>query len=108
MSWLEISIAVSEVIALYLIFRVWKSEDYVIFKVLYSIIAVIPFLGPFMVLWSVNIPSRQHPLLQDRERYRTDVFDRWRHLLDERNPQARFRLTRQIHKTSAADEQRDG
>ena len=103
MPWFEISIAVSELVALYLIWRVWKSNDYLIFKISYSALAIVPFIGPFIVLWSANFPSRQHPAFQDRERYRTDVFDRWRHVLDERNPHAKFRMWQQVGEKNETD-----
>lgn len=92
MPWFEICIAVSELIAILLIYKLWKSNDLVFFKVCFSIISLIPFLGPFFVMWAANFPSRQHPALQDRERYRADVFDRWRDILTEKNPLSRFRM----------------
>ena len=96
MPWFEISIAVSELVAVYLIWRVWKSNDYLIFKISYTVLAIVPFIGPLIVLWSANIPSRQHPAFQDRERYRTDVVDRWRHVLDERNAHVKFHKWQQL------------
>lgn len=103
MPWFEISIAVSELVAVYLIWRVWKSDDYLFFKITYSALAIIPFIGPFIVLWSANLPSRQHPAFQDRERYRTDVLDRWRHVLDEKNPHTRFRMWQQMGDKNETD-----
>jgi hypothetical protein len=96
MPWFEIFVAISELIAVYLIWKLWKTDDYLIFKICYSLLALIPFLGPFFVLWSTNIPSRQHASFQDRERYRADVLDRWRHVVEEKSPQKKFRLWRDM------------
>lgn len=92
MPWFEICVGISELIAAYLIWKLWKSDDYLFFKISFTAIALVPFLGPFIVLWSSNIPPRQHPAFQDRERYRTDVLDRWRHVFDEKNPHTKFRM----------------
>jgi hypothetical protein len=92
MPWLEIWIGISEVIAILLIYKVWKSGDYLFFKICFSVIALVPFLGPIFVLWATNFPPPQHSAFQDRARYRPDVFDRWRHIFAEKNPHARFRM----------------
>jgi hypothetical protein len=77
---------------LLLIFKVWKSNDILFFKICLTAIAPIPFLGPFFVLWIANFPSRQHPAFQDRRRFSSDVFDRWRNVLSEKNPHAKLRM----------------
>ena len=92
MSWFHIAICTSELIAILLIFKLWKSKEHLFFKILFSVIALVPFLGPFFVLWGSNFPQPQHPALQDRKRYSTDVFDRWRHVFSEKNPHTRFRM----------------
>lgn len=91
MPWFDICIGISELIAVSLIYKIWKSDDLLIFKICFSVIAIVPFLGPIFVLWVTNFPPSQHSAFQDRDRYRTDVFDRWRHVFDEKNPHARFR-----------------
>jgi hypothetical protein len=94
MTWLQIFVLLSELFAIYLMVRLWKSEELLFFKVAYSVIVLIPFLGPFIVLWSANMPPVMHPELRDRERYRTDVSDRWRDVLVEKNPRLRYRMWR--------------
>jgi len=84
MPWFEICIGMSEFIALLLIYKLWKSNDLLFFKICYSVMVLVPFLGPFFVMWAANFPPRQHPVFQDRERYSTDVFDRWRNVLAEK------------------------
>ena len=86
----------SELFALWLIWRLWRSADHVFFKVALSVLAVIPVLGPVLVLWIGNVPSVKAPILRDRLRYRTDFYDRWRHVLEEKNPITRFRYWREL------------
>jgi predicted PurR-regulated permease PerM len=43
-------VLVSEIVACWIIYRVWRSEDFLFFKVAYSAIAVVPVLGPILVL----------------------------------------------------------
>ena len=96
MPWFEICIGISELIAIFLIYKLWKSNDLLFFKICFSIVSLIPFLGPFFVLWAANFPAPQHPAFQDRQRYSTDVFDRWRHVLAEKNSHTRFHMWRSI------------
>jgi len=92
MSWFQISICSSELAAIFLIFKLWKSNEFLIFKICFSIIAIVPFLGPFFVLWGSNFPKPQHLAFQDRQRFGADVFDRWRHVLSEKNKLTKFRM----------------
>ncbi len=89
---LKIIIAISKLAAAYLIWHLWKSAEILFFKICYSIIALIPFFGPFFVVWIANMPPRQPAVFQDQHRRQTDVFDRWRHVLEEKNPKEKFRL----------------
>ena len=92
MPWFEICVGVSELIAMLLIFKLWKSKEFFFFKICFSVIALVPFLGPIFVLWGTNFPPPQHPAFQDRKRYSTDVLDRWRHVFSEKNQSTRFRM----------------
>ena len=92
----EIAIAISELVAVYLIWRLWKANDHPFFKLALSLIALIPFLGPVAVLWIANFPSSLPPALRDQRRYRTDVADRWRDVIDEKNPHAKFNKWKQV------------
>jgi hypothetical protein len=88
----EILIAISELVATYLIWHLWKSDEILFFKISYSIIAFIPFFGPIFVVWMANMPSSQPRIFQDQHYRQSDVFDRWRHVLSEKNPHTKFRL----------------
>ena|ERR1700704_1865216 len=90
------AVLASELIALWIIWRLWRSRDHLFFKISLSLIALIPVLGPLLVLWIGNFPSELPPVLQDRLRRSPDVFDRWRNVLEERNPIRRFQLWRSL------------
>ena len=86
----------SELLALWLIWRLWRSEDHVFFKVALTLLAILPVLGPLLVLWIGNFPSSKPRILRDNVRYRADFYDRWRHVLEEKNPIRRFRSWREL------------
>lgn len=87
---------VSELIALWIIWRLWRSEDHVFFKVTLSLLVLLPVLGPLLVLWISIFPSSKPRILRDNIRYRTDFYDRWRHVLEDKNPVRRFRNWREL------------
>jgi hypothetical protein len=84
-------VVVSELVALVVIYRLWRSDDALLFKIVLSVLALIPVFGPVLVLWIGNWPDRQHPALQDREKNRADVHERWREVFAARSPVRRFR-----------------
>ena len=93
----------SELVALWLIWKVWRSDDYIFFKVSLSILALIPVVGPVLVLWIGNSPPIQPYALQDKLRNRTDVYDRWRPVFEEKNPVRRFRKWREVMERDRED-----
>ena len=80
----------SELVAAWLIWRLWRSPEHPFFKVSLSILALIPVLGPMVVLWIGNFPSKKPRILRDQVRYRTDFYDRWRHVLESKDEKTRF------------------
>jgi len=60
-NYIIIGIVISEILALLLIRKVWKSHDPTIMKVIVSIIALIPFFGLFFVAWVYNFPASNPP-----------------------------------------------
>lgn len=44
-------VVLSEVAAIWIVWRLWKSGDPLVMKIALSAIAVIPILGPLFVLW---------------------------------------------------------
>ena len=93
---LQIAIVVSELFTIYLVLRLWKSNDHLFFKVVLSLFALIPFLGPIIVLWLANFPNSLPPALRDQRRSTTDVLDRWREVMNEKNSQAKFNKWKQV------------
>lgn len=86
----------SELVALWIIWRLWRSQDHTFFKIALSVLALIPVLGPILALWMGNFPSSKPRILRDQMRYRPDFYNRWRYILEERNPVARFRHWREL------------
>jgi hypothetical protein len=99
----QIAILLSGLVAFFLIWRLWRSNDHPFFKSALSFIALIPFFGPVIVLWLSNFPSKLPPALRDQRRYSTDVTDRWRDTLNEKNPIIRFGKWKKIMKETEHD-----
>lgn len=57
-------ILASEVLAAWVIWRLWRSSDHAFFKVSLSLIALVPVLGPVIALWASNFPSAAPPVLR--------------------------------------------
>lgn len=89
-------VVVSELIALFLIWRLCRSNDHMFFKITLSLIALVPIFGPLIALWVGNFPDVAPRILQDRMRYGSDVFDRWRYVLAEKDPDKRLKKWREL------------
>ena len=82
---------VSEIFAIFLIWHIWRKDDYKIMKILMTFVALIPILGPLGVLWANGMPPIRNRAYQNQSSSRLpmlptlEVFDRWRHVLDEKN-----------------------
>jgi hypothetical protein len=87
-------VALSEVVAAYLIWRLWRSEEHVFLKLGLSVLSLVPIFGPLLVMWIGNFPDKMPRVLQDRSRYTSDVQDRWRHVHDEPDPNQKLRKWR--------------
>ena len=57
---------ISEICSLAALYRIWVSKDILIFKILLSLIAVVPFLGPVLYLFAADNTKPQAIELQDR------------------------------------------
>jgi hypothetical protein len=96
-------IVASELVAAFIIWRVWRSANHVAHKIAISLLSVVPVFGPFFAWWLQHDPGPAHHTFRDRQRYRTDVHDRWRHVFDETNPVARFRKWRNLMSSRSED-----
>ena len=82
----------STAVAIWLVFGLWRSSEHWLVKSSLTLIAFVPVFGPVMVLFHRITPPVQPVALQDRDGKRTDVMDRWRHVVDAKSPVRRFRL----------------
>lgn len=82
-------VILSELIAVWLIWRLWRSGEHIFFKISLSILAFIPLVGPLLAIWIGHFPEKVPEIMQDRYRYSADVFDRWRYVHSEKNPKRR-------------------
>ena len=83
-------VGASWLMSLYLIWRLWVSEQHLFFKVSLLALVWIPVLGPLLVWWIWDFPPKVHPMFRDRHRYSSDVFGRWRHVHSEPNKKQRL------------------
>ena len=102
---LWIVVAVSEVVALALIFRLWRSGERPAMKVMLTLLALVPVLGPFFVLWVARFPPRVPPGMQNRSpRGQPYYYLDWMHVMQMKSPIRRFRAW----KTQAEEENNPG
>ena len=86
-----IVVTISELIALWIVSRIWRTSIHLAEKIGITVVALVPVVGPAFALFLGNDPGRAHPVFRDNVRNRTDVLDRWRHIFDEKNPVVRQR-----------------
>lgn len=92
-------VLLSELAAVWLIFVLWRSKDLLFFKIVLSVLALVPFIGPLVVFWIRVLPSVKPRILQDQKWKRADFYDRWRFVIEERNPLRRYRMWRDLMTT---------
>jgi hypothetical protein len=63
---IRLYIALSGLVSLMLLPRVWRNEKYLIFKILISVVTLIPFVGPLLYLFVSDDTPPQAPNLQNR------------------------------------------
>ena len=81
-------IVLSEIIAVALIVRVWRTKLGIVEKVALSLLALIPIVGPFFAWWLCHDPGPAHPALQAKGARGTQA-DRWRLVTEEPDPERR-------------------
>jgi hypothetical protein len=89
-------VVVSELVAAYVLWRIWTSSDFLFLKISRSLIAVIPIFGPILALWLGSFPSAVPRIMQDQQPRQANFYDRWRHVFEEKNPIRRFLLWREL------------
>ena len=81
-------VILSEILAVFLIWGIWQREDYRFMKIAMSLVALVPVVGTLGILWVHGFPSVKNRALQNRSLGiipTTEVFDRWRHVFDEKD-----------------------
>jgi hypothetical protein len=68
----------------WLVAKVWKNNDPAFLKILLTVLAVVPVVGPLVVYWVSNFPSRLHPDVQAKYKETVNVYGRWRTEDDEK------------------------
>lgn len=83
--WLPLLIVavISWLLSIWLIYRLWRSPGRTLAKIGYSILLLVPFMGPVFFVWIRNFPESKHPELMDFFAFRSDVLDRWRSRLEQ-------------------------
>ncbi len=95
-------VGISEVVAVFLIWRIWRTTDYLFIKISLSILAIIPVIGTLAALWIHGFPPAQPEAL--RSRSRGDMFQRWRHVLDEEDDKKKRRSVKRLLQKGYDDE----
>ena len=80
-----ISVICSELVALWLLWQLWHSQEPLVFKLPLSVLVFVPILGPLLVLWITRMPDPHLKAFRDEARYGADVFERWRHVWSEKD-----------------------
>ena len=71
-------VILSEVVSIFLIFRIWKSRDYMILKVLLFVVVLIPFVGPiFYFIGSDGTPRLRDNLNASRRLFGRGRYTEW-------------------------------
>lgn len=86
-------VLISELVAFMLIRRLWRSDDNLVLKILLTVVALVPVLGPLLALWIVSFPDEAPASIQNQGP-RGNYYREWSRVIGERNPIRRFRLWR--------------
>jgi hypothetical protein len=86
-------VALSELVAIVLIVRIWRSHDILFLKLALTIIALIPVAGPVLALWIGAFPNRASETVQNRGS-RGQYYRIWSPVLGAQSPIQRFRRWR--------------
>ena len=97
-------VGISEILAIFLIWSVWRTSDFVAMKIALSVLALIPVVGFLGALWVHGFPSVQPSALQNKYRYSTDVFNRWRHVFEEKDERKKKRSIQSLLEKGHDDE----
>ena len=89
-------VVASEVIALFLLRRIWRSGSHLVEKVALTLLVIVPVLGPLFASWLILDPGPAHPAFRDRSWSRDDVLIRWKHVFDEKDSKERQKKWQEV------------
>jgi hypothetical protein len=93
-------VIVSELVSTYLLYRIWRAQDHLVFKVLLSIVVLIPFVGPvFYLIGSDNTPRSRDNLNAGGRLFGRGRYTEW---WDSEKPQ----MAKKIKALEEANEQK--
>ena len=92
-----IIVSTSWLLSLVLLINVWRSKEALIIKILLIFIGAIPLFGPVLIVWTISVPGKQKSIFKDNSTYSADVYDRWHHIFNEKNPFAKFRKWKELN-----------
>ena len=96
-------IAASELIAIFLLVRIWRSSLHWLEKAALTVLALIPVFGQFFAWWMCHDPGPAPRSLQDRRGMSLNVYDRWREILEEPDPEVRKKKARAFRDAHPGD-----
>ena len=88
-------VVASEIIAFFLLRRIWRSGSHLVEKVALTLLVILPVLGPLFASWLILDPGPAHPALRDRS-LSQDVLVRWKHVFDEKDPKERQKKWQEV------------
>jgi hypothetical protein len=77
-------VLISWLVGAWLVVRVWKTADPPFLKIILTLLAAVPVVGPVAVYWISNFPSRLHPDVQAKYPKTVNIYGRWRTEEDEK------------------------
>lgn len=99
-------VILSEIVAIFLIWGIWRQRDYRLMKIMMSVVALIPVIGMLGVLWVYGFPTVRNRARQNRGLGyipTTEVFDRWRHVFDEKDERRKRQAASELLKGNRDD-----
>lgn len=85
-TWLVVA---SELLAIILLVRIWRTKFHFVEKIALSMLGIVPLVGPFFAWWLCHDPGPAPRSLQDRRGMSLNVYDRWRDVFEEPDPEVR-------------------
>lgn len=74
---LKAGIAISEIISVLLIFGLWRSKEYLILKIIITMLTAIPFVGPVLYMFITDKTPVEKKEIQNRGQYGWGGYARW-------------------------------